>query len=357
MRRRTWLISIVVAAVLGGSTLQLTSNGSSPSAAADSGDASEEGAAPTATITRGQLSIEHEFKATVSFGEPWVVTTGAIGTVTQHREVGEIVHRGDTLLRIDDKPVTLAHGAMPMYRELRRVRSGERDQNGDRLGLQSGADVLQLQAFLIDGGFDDGEGLDPDAEFGTKTEDAVEAWQESVGLPTTGRVDSSQIVFSPNPVRVAATARVGSMFSGLEVNQAEPKVLVDTSNRDRGALPVGAEVTVTLPDGSELNGGVVEQEQVVGADGSRVWRTTIHASSELPGDAASAEVTVVDVVADDVLIVPVGALLALAEGGFAVEIPTETGSRLVAVEVGDVIDGQAEVSGDVAVGDQVVIPS
>ncbi len=36
----------------------------------------------------------------------------------------------------------------------------------------------------------------------------------------------------------------------------------------------------------------------------------------------------IDVVADDVLIVPVGALLALAEGGFAVEIPTETGSRL-----------------------------
>lgn len=357
MTRRTWFASAVVTAVLGGSALLLTSNGSSPSSAADSPADSGDDAVHTATVTRGQLSTEHEFKASVSFGEPWTVNTVASGTVTQHREVGEIVRRGDTLLRIDDKPVTLAHGSMPMYRELRRVRSGERDQNGDRLELQHGADVLQLQAFLLDGGFDDGEGIDPGAEFGTKTEDAVEAWQESVGLPKTGRVDSSQIVFSPEPVRIAGTARVGSAFSGLAVNQAEPEVLIDTSNRDRGALPLGAEVTVTLPDDSKLTGTVVEQEQVVGADGSRIWRTTIHASGELPGDATSAEVTVIDVVADDVLIVPVGALLALAEGGFAVEIPTETGSRLVGVNVGEVIDGQAEISGGITVGDQVVIPS
>lgn len=357
MRRRTWLTSAVVTAVLGGSALLLTSNSPSPSTAADSSADSGDGAVHTATVTRGQLSTEHEFKASVSFGDPWAVNTAVNGTVTHHREVGEIVRRGDTLLRVDDKPVTLVHGSMPMYRELRRVRSGERDQNGDRLELQRGADVLQLQAFLIAGGFDDGEGLDSDAEFGTKTEDAVEAWQESVGLPETGRVDSSQIVFSPDPVRIAETARVGSTFSGLPVNQAEAEVLIDTSNRDRGALPVGAEVTVTLPDGSELTGTVVEQEQVVGADGSRIWRTTIHTSGELPGDATSAEVTVIDVVADDVLIVPVGALLALAEGGFALEIPTETGSRLVGVDVGEVIDGQAEISGDVAVGDQVVIPS
>ncbi len=82
----------------------------------------------------------------------------------------------------------------------------------------------------------------------------------------------------PDPVRIAETARVGSTFSGLPVNQAEAEVLIDTSNRDRGALPVGAEVTVTLPDGSEMTGTVVEQEQVVGADGSRIWRTTIHTS-------------------------------------------------------------------------------
>ena len=67
---------------------------------------------------------------------------------------------------------------------------------------------------------------------------------------------------------------------------------------------------------------------------------------------------VVDVVAEDALIVPASALLALAEGGFAVEVPAPDGTRLVGVDVGEVLDGRAEVSGrDIAEGGQVVIPS
>ena len=67
---------------------------------------------------------------------------------------------------------------------------------------------------------------------------------------------------------------------------------------------------------------------------------------------------VVEVVAEDALLVPASALLALAEGGFAVEVPTPDGTRLVAVDVGEVLDGRAEISGrDIAEGSQVVIPT
>jgi hypothetical protein len=64
------------------------------------------------------------------------------------------------------------------------------------------------------------------------------------------------------------------------------------------------------------------------------------------------------------LVVPVGALVALAEGGFAVETVTGTapdGSEttgLIAVETGLFVDGFVAVTGDgIAAGQRVVVPS
>ena len=57
------------------------------------------------------------------------------------------------------------------------------------------------------------------------------------------------------------------------------------------------------------------------------------------------------------LAVPVEALLALAEGGYAVELAHDDGTTsLVAVELGAFADGWVEVTGDVAEGDEVVVP-
>ena len=68
-------------------------------------------------------------------------------------------------------------------------------------------------------------------------------------------------------------------------------------------------------------------------------------------------VSVVTSAATDVLAVPVDALLALAEGGYAVELVTGAGrSDLVAVELGAFADGWVEVTGDIAEGDEVEVP-
>jgi len=139
------------------------------------------------------------------------------------------------------------------------------------------------------------------------------------------------------------------------VTNADAAVLVDTSNRDRSALAVGTEVQLALPDGTSLTGTVSTQEQATADDGSVLWRTTVAVDGELPGSAAAATVTVTDVAAKDVLLVPVGALLALAEGGFAVEVSSGTATTLVKVDVGEVLDGQAEITGDISEGDDVVI--
>lgn len=340
----------------------LVTDGTRPADAAGAGAAADESrrsSTATAAITRGDLGSRREFKATVSFGDPWPVAIAATGTVTGSHPAGTVVDHGAELVRIDDRPVFLAEGTMPLYRELRRVDTRARDENGDRLELQRGQDVTQLQAFLLAAGFDAGGALEADGVLGVGTEKATKAWQEAVGLPITGRVDATQVVFGPDPVRISSELRIGAAFATLEVNRAEASVLVDTSNRDRSALPVGGPVTIVLPDGSRTDGTVDTQEQVTAGDGSRVWRSTILAAGDLPAAASTATVEVHDLVAEDVLLVPASALLALAEGGFALELVDDNGAtRLVRVEVGAVLDARAEVRGDdIAEGTTVVVPA
>ena len=74
-------------------------------------------------------------------------------------------------------------------------------------------------------------------------------------------------------------------------------------------------------------------------------------------DGTPVEVHVDVVAAEDVLAVPVEAVLALAEGGYAVEVDDGTGTRrLVAVELGVFADGMVEVTRRAGAGDQVVVP-
>ncbi|NOX32049.1 MAG: peptidoglycan-binding protein [Actinobacteria bacterium] len=356
MKRRTLFTSAAAIAVLAGAAITTSATDVlSSSAQPEPEPALVVAAGDTAAVRRGDLSSEREFRATVSFGDSWTITTAATGTITQQNPVGTTVDFGESLVRVDDKPLFLARGAMPMFRELSKVDTSARDANGKRPKLLTGPDVSQLQRFLLEGGFHAGERLEVDGTFGAVTEVAVEAWQESVGLAVTGRVDNAQLVFASEPVRIAAESRVGAAFDSIVVTSADPAVLIDTSNRDRAALPIGGEVMVALPEGTPLSGTVSSQEQTTASDGTTVWRTTVAVDGELPGSAGVATVNVTDVVASDVLFVPVGALLALAEGGFAVEVPSGATTTLVKVDVGEVLEGQAEIAGDVSEGDEVVI--
>jgi predicted ribosome-associated RNA-binding protein Tma20 len=58
-----------------------------------------------------------------------------------------------------------------------------------------------------------------------------------------------------------------------------------------------------------------------------------------------------------VLAIPVAALLALAEGGYAVELVDNGSTHLVGVETGLFADGLVEVKGNgLSAGDLVVVP-
>jgi hypothetical protein len=73
-------------------------------------------------------------------------------------------------------------------------------------------------------------------------------------------------------------------------------------------------------------------------------------------DAAPVDVQLTRDAATGVLAVPVRALLALAEGGYALEVVDGATTRLVGVETGAFADGYVEVTGDIADGDDVVVP-
>ena len=103
-------------------------------------------------------------------------------------------------------------------------------------------------------------------------------------------------------------------------------------------------MTVELADGSSVAGTVTEQLAVSTDDGSTAYRSTIALDGEVSTDATNVRIVVSTTVADDVLIVPVAALLAPAEGGYAVEIVDGSSTRLVAVDVGAILDGRAEIA-------------
>jgi len=177
VKRQTILTSVAAITVVAGAAM--ATNVLSSSAQLETEPAAVVAVGDTTTVQRGDLSSEREFRATISFGEPWRLTTAATGTITQQQPVGTTVGFGERLVRIDDKPLFLGRGGMPMFRELTKVDTSTKDESGKRPKLLSGFDVAQLQLFLLDGGFDAGARLEVDGVFGPITEAAVKAWQGS----------------------------------------------------------------------------------------------------------------------------------------------------------------------------------
>jgi len=298
----------------------------------------------TAVVSRGNLDSEEDFSGSMGFGDGWTLPLQLDGIITAGSPFGTVVPFGSALVTVDNEQVYLAEGGMPMYRDLR--------LESPRL---EGYDVAQLQLFLITLGFDDDGAMTADGVFGTTTRNAVRDWQDSRGVDDTGVVSRQELVFNPTPLRVASDLQIGTTFESLDVTAPDAVVTVDASSDDRAWLAEGTAVTVELADGSSVAGTVTEQLAVSTDDGSTAYRSTIALDGEVSTDATNVRIVVSTTVADDVLIVPVAAMLAPAEGGYAVEIVDGSSTRLVAVDVGAILDGRAEISGDVAEGDTVVV--
>ncbi len=303
---------------------------------------------PTTTIRSGDLVEDKETTARVDHGEAWTMPIDATGTVTKRHDEGAVVRSGDTLIWVDNLPVQMAHGDTPMYRtlEFRRDASGK---------FMNGDDVRQLQEFLLAAGHDDKERLDADGTFGQSTRRAVKEWQKATGRAQTGSVDRTQLVFSPTSVRIDDEPRVGTDFAGLRVTESTQRITTDVATRDRAAYPDGGAVTLEA-GGQQLSGTIVDQENVLGDDGSQKIRLTIEADGRLGDDVDRVKVASTRVLERGALLVEVRAVLALAGGGYGLEVMTPAGRELRAVDILNVVDDVAAVDGDFAPGDEVLVP-
>lgn len=322
-------------------------------------EATAPSAAELTTVERRDLTESQSANGSIGFGETRSLQAQAEGVVTEAPEVGDVLRPGDVAARVAQRPVVLVEGETPMYRELRRVRSGERDDAGDKLGEQFGDDVKQLQEYLIGVGLDNDGDLTADGIFGKETERAVKEWQRFVGHPATGQVDRSQMVFIGGPVRVESAPAIGAPFEDLTVTDVDAVATVSVTSKQRSFFTIGSEVEVELAS-STITGTVSDVERVVGDDGSAQFRVEV----ELPADIASGEVEAGDsakvtaskTIAENALTVPVRALIALAEGGWAVQVNGPTGPVLTGVELGAVVDGFAEIDG-VEADTTIVVPA
>lgn len=305
----------------------------------------------TASVERGALVERVRANGVLAFSGRTELGTPLHGTLTSLAGVGSVIDRGAELFRIDDKPVVLMIGDLP----------GWRDFTAD---MENGRDVLQLEQNLAALGFFSRE---PDQDFTWVTSEAVRAWQKSVGLERTGELEAGRVVFVPSPVRVSGELLKPGDPAGagvLSITGTDKVVTAFAPPELRAVVEVGASVRVTLPDGSATTGTVtavgapVEKEN---SSGGKSLKLPVTAALDDPAAAdAYSDVNVnmelSRTLSEDALLVPVLALLAQPEGGFAVQVRRGSKTNLVPVEIGAFADGEVEVTSDkLSEGDKVVV--
>ena len=348
MRRRTMIgagvgaaavLSLAATAVLGGG------------ADAQEDAPEEEAAATTVEVQRTDLVEREVLDGTLGYGDATDLTVSRNGTVTALPAAGSVIERGGTVAEVDGRGVPLLYGNRPLWRPL---------QDG-----VEGPDVQILEENLVALGYAEASSLTVDESYTSATAAAVKRWQEAIGLEQTGIVQPSDAVVRPGAVRVAeALAAIGSPVGGpvLSVTGTQRTVAIDLAADRQGLVAEGDAVQVELPDGTVVDatvttvGTVVTPgDQMTGTSASIEVVVTLDdatAGGEL--DQAPVDVSVVRSQAEDVLAVPVEALLALAEGGYALE---RSDGTLVGVDTGAFANGLVEVTGDLAEGDEVVVPA
>lgn len=352
VRRVVLAVVLLALAVAGGTAYLWQREGD---ASADDGvDASSAGA--TATAERRDLVDAERVTGTLEYADAITVTANGEGTVTELPEEASVLRRGDVAYRVDDLPVVVLLGDLPMWRDLYE-------------GVEDGKDVRQLERNLARLGYDPGT---VNKEFTWYTESALLDLQEDLGVDEDGIASPADFVVVEDALRVGAhTATVGQQLvlgTTVELYSAsalDRVVNVDLDPSDESLANVGAKATVTLPDGANIRAtvsSVGEVETTTAADGTETSTIPVELTVEESKKVADLDVATVSVdlardTKKDVVAVPVTALVALAEGGFAVELVDGTGDPvLTAVEPGLYADGYVEILDGVDVGDTVVVP-
>jgi hypothetical protein len=203
------------------------------------------------------------------------------------------------------------------------------------------------------------------------------------GSPATRELPLGSVVFERGPVRVTSvTPELGASVTPgpvLGVTSTRPQVKIALSAAQQSSVKIGDRVSITLPD-QQTTPGVVSSVGTVakspanrenggggggenGEEGGPTIEVDVTPSEpQAIGhlDEAPVSVSITTQSVPEALAVPVDALLALAGGGYALEVVEGGMHHLEAVTLGlfDDAEGLVQVSGSgVSAGQRVVVPS
>ena len=309
----------------------------------------------TAVVTRRDLVARDTFEGSLGYADARSLASSRSGTVTALPREGATIRRGGVLYRVNAEPVVLLYGSYPLWRTL---------ENGIE-----GEDVRQLEENLVALGYDPDGDIEVDGEFDWATEAAVRRWQDDIGVTEDGSVAPGEAVFLPGPRRVgelktAIGSRIGAGAPVMDTSSTRRVVTVDLDARRQTLVRKGQSVEIELPNGRVVEGRIAEVGKVArtpeGEDGLPTIKVTItvrDAAAAGDLDQAPVDVGIAREIRRDALTVPVTALLALAGGGYAVEVVDGGTTKLVRVKAGLFADGLVEVAGGgIREGTKVVVP-
>ncbi|MEV2278756.1 peptidoglycan-binding protein [Nocardiopsis sp. NPDC049922] len=314
----------------------------------------------TARVERTTLERRETLEGTLGHPRAGSFFARSDGVLTRMPDVGAELSAGDRAWEIDGRPTILLRGDVPAHRLL---------EPGVR-----GEDVRRFEQALSELGYG---GFTVDGEYTALTAEAVKNWQrDTEGMEVTGTVDPARIWYTSGPVRVTAhEVAVGSNVAPgtalLDTAATERVVRIDLDVDDRDLVAEGDEVTVEMPGGETVTGevssvgavaetGEESPEGAPGDEGGATVEVLVRLADDAEGflDQAPVAVEVRGQSREDVLAVPVGALIALSGGGYGVSVVDADGAvNDVPVETGWFSDGLVEVTGDgIDEGTEVVVP-
>jgi len=258
------------------------------------------------------------------------------------------------------------------------IKTQERIQSREA-GKESGIDATeQLAIDNAQKAYDDtlesyNEGVDRDAELAKAREELNELQLSSISetfSPTNAFASKTPIITGSIINDLGSAVALNSPLYNISSVGIEVVFQVDAT--DQETVTLGKNVEIELPTDERVPTVITFIDQVVtqtqAGDFIEVVLEVLNPEEVEAYDQAPVKVFLTTEVSENVLYVPVNALLALAEGGYALEVYEEVAegstfegesgvdTTYVAVEIGVFTDGFVEVIGNIQEGQLVVVP-
>ena len=405
------LLGLIVGIIVGAGGLFLINSN-------DAGDDETENAeVATTLVTAEQRDLERfdEWAGTLQPGPVSTVSASGRGTLTRTVSDGDTIRAGDVVAEIDGTPVVALYGTVPQFRTINiEAQPGadirQLEENLVALGFDPDGAVTVDDTFtsataslilaweqdlgiaIPDGTVDAGQiaFISGPSEVTSRTPvgSQVNAGQQILGTVTLAESgfigapneeDAPTFPFDVNVGDEIATDEVpaGALVTEVFIEDGSLAVVgrpVYQWEADLGSIQlavdvdeasnfeVGRPLAVELPDGQVVDASVTDLSDVAraiqnGNNTVTVIDVTVQPNEPIESIFTAGPVTIrVETDrTDGAVLVPASALIALSEGGHAVEVD---GRGLVGVELGAFDDGWVEIAdGSIDAGESVVVPT